>query len=235
MAAPAGTSTKGAATRARILEAAIRCLAEGGLDEVRITRVARVARVSTAAVHYHFATRERLLAEALEASFQIAGEVRLSPKYGSGPVVERLRRKVEESLPYPGRRRTEWGLWVELWLRAVREPALRETAIEVYRGLHRSMRDLIAEGAARGEYAAADPEGIADRTLAAIDGFGVRALLGDPSVPVERAADQVWHGLAHELGLGEPVRRPPRPPAPRPGTHPPARARPAPSAARERP
>jgi hypothetical protein len=90
---------------------------------------------------------------------------------------------------------------VELWLRAVREPALRDTAIEVYRQLHRSMRDLIAEGAGREEYVAADPAGIADRTLASIDGFGLRALLGDPTVPVERAAEQVWHALARELGL----------------------------------
>src|SRR5688572_5756818 len=122
MAAAVDTPTKGQRTRARILQAAVRCLAEGGLDDVRINRVARVADVSTALVHYHFETREHLLAEALEASFQVAGEVRTSTKYGSGPVVDRLRRKIEESLPYPGRRTTEWGLWVELWLRAVREP-----------------------------------------------------------------------------------------------------------------
>jgi AcrR family transcriptional regulator len=201
MTARAETGTKGERTRARILQAAVHCLAEGGLDDVRINRVARVAHISTASVHYHFDTREQLLAEAFEASFQVAGEVRLSTKYGAGPVVARLRRKIEESLPYPGRRTTEWGLWVELWLRAVREPALRETAIEVYHQLHRSMRDLIAEGVERGEYAADDPGAIADRTLASIDGFGLRALLGDPAVPVERAVEEVWHGLATELGL----------------------------------
>jgi AcrR family transcriptional regulator len=201
MAGRAETTTRGAETRARILHAAVRSLADGGIDEVRIARVARIASVSTALVHYHFDTRELLLAEALEASFEVAGEVRLSTKYGSGPVVERLRRKVEESLPYPGRRLSEWGLWVELWLRAVREPALRETATEVYRRLHRSMRDLIVEGADAGEYTVEDPDGVADRTLALIDGFGLRALLGDPAVPVERAAEQVWRALARELGV----------------------------------
>jgi hypothetical protein len=142
-----------------------------------------------------------LLAEALEASFQVAGEVRLSTKYGAGSAVERLRRKVAESLPFPGRRSDEWGLWVELWLRAVREPALRATAAEVYRQLHRSMRDLIAEGVAAGEFSVADPDGVAERTLALIDGLGLRALLDDPSVPVQRAADEVWAALARELGL----------------------------------
>jgi AcrR family transcriptional regulator len=201
MATGAETTPRGAETRARILQAAVRCLSDGGIDEVRIARVARIANVSTGLVHYHFDTRELLLAEALEASFQVAGEVRLSTKYGPGPVAERLRRKVEESLPFPGRRVSEWGLWVELWLRAVREPALRETAAEVYRGLHRSMRDLIAEGADAGEFAVEDPEGVVDRTLALIDGFGLRALLGDPSVPVQRAYEQVWGALARELGL----------------------------------
>ena len=201
MATGAQITPRGTETRTRILQAAVRCLSEGGLDEVRIARVARIANVSTGLVHYHFDTRELLLAEALEASFQVAGEVRLSTKYGPGPVVERLRRKVEESLPYPGRRVTEWNLWVELWLRAVREPALRQTAVEVYRGLHRSMRDLIAEGVEAGEFAIADIDGAVDRTLALIDGFGLRSLLGDPFVPVEHAAEQVWSALARELGI----------------------------------
>jgi AcrR family transcriptional regulator len=201
MASRAETNARGAETRARILSAAVQCLTAGGIDDVRIARVARIAGVSTALVHYHFDTRETLLAEALEASFQVAGEVRLSTKYGAGSAAERLRRKVAESLPFAGRRSDEWGLWVELWLRAVREPALRATAAEVYRQLHRSMRDLIAEGVAAGEFAVGDPDAVADRTLALIDGFGLRALLDDPAVPVQRAADEVWSALAAELGL----------------------------------
>jgi AcrR family transcriptional regulator len=202
MAERAASTPRGAGTRARILQAAVRCLADDGIDDVRIARVARVAQVSTALVHYHFATRESLLAEALEASFQVAGETRLSTKYGTGTAVERLRRKVDESLPFPGRRSTEWGLWVELWLRALREPALRATAAEVYAQLHRSMRDLIAEGAEAGEYEVEDADRVADRALALIDGFGIRAVLDDPAVPVARAAEEIWHVLAADLGLG---------------------------------
>jgi AcrR family transcriptional regulator len=202
----AETNARGTETRARILRAAVECLAEGGIDDLRIARVARLSGVSTGLVHYHFETREALLAEALEASFQVAGEVRLSTKYGAGTAAERLRRKVEESLPFPGRRSDEWGLWVELWLRAVREPALRATAAEVYRGLHRSMRDLIAEGVDAGEFDVADPDVVAERALALIDGFGIRAALGDPSVPVERAADEVWQALARELGVAADAR-----------------------------
>jgi AcrR family transcriptional regulator len=202
MAARTDTNARGVQTRARIMRAAVRCLTEEGIDAVRISRVARLAGVSTALVHYHFQTRESLLAKAVEASFQVAGEVRLSAKYGAGTAVERLRRKIDESLPFAGRRTTEWGLWVELWLRAVREPPLRATAAEVYRELHRSMRDLIVEGNERGELAVADPDRVADRALALVDGFGIRALLDDGAMPVARASDEVWSALAAELGVG---------------------------------
>ena len=47
-------------------------IAAHGIDDVRIARIAMVARVSPALVHYHFATREALLAEALEHSFELA-------------------------------------------------------------------------------------------------------------------------------------------------------------------
>ena len=61
--------------RERILDAAVQRIASDGIDAVRIARIAMDARVSTALVHYHFATREALLAEALEHSYETAGDV----------------------------------------------------------------------------------------------------------------------------------------------------------------
>ena len=63
-------------SRERILDAAINRIAADGIDGVRIAKIAMDARVSTALVHYHFATREALLAEALVHSFDRAGETR---------------------------------------------------------------------------------------------------------------------------------------------------------------
>ena len=199
MAAPARSNARGAVTRARILAAAVDCLTEGGIDDVRIAKVAERAGTSSASVHYHFATRESLLAEAIEESFAVAGDVRTTTKYGAGGVRERLRRKVEESLPLDPRRRREWELWVELWLRAVREPELRATSAKVYRQLHRALRELLEEGVADGEFAVADPGAAAERILAAIDGYGLRVMLEDPAVPPARALEAVWAQVEQEL------------------------------------
>jgi AcrR family transcriptional regulator len=176
-------------SRERILDAAVHRIAADGIDAVRIARIAMDAGVSTALVHYHFATREALLAEALEHSFERAGQARTDS--GDG-----LKDMIEQCLPLPGEQERDWVLWVELWLRAVRHPELRPTAATLYERMHVWFKDAIEE-----ELPDADADATADRILALIDGYGVRALLGDPAMPLERAREEVWHALAGELGL----------------------------------
>lgn len=193
---------RGLESRAVILDAAVQCLAAGGIDDVRIARVAQRAGVSTASVHYHFDSREALLSAAVEASFQIAAEERDEERYGGGTALQRLRQKIEESLPLEGEQTHQWEVWLELWLAAVHERELRSSAADVYRRLGDSMRELIDEGAAAGEYGPiSDAAAVAARVLAAIDGFGLRALIDDPEVSIDRARDEVWRVLTSELGV----------------------------------
>jgi AcrR family transcriptional regulator len=151
-------------------------------------------------VHYHFATREALLAEALEHSFELAGDTRTLDT-GEVASVQRLREMIEQCLPLPGAQEREWVLWVELWLRAVRHPELRPTAAKLYGRMHRWFVEAIEAGIEAGDFAPCDTTAAADRVLALIDGFGVRALLGDPAMPLERAREEVWAVLARDLGL----------------------------------
>jgi AcrR family transcriptional regulator len=190
-------------SRERILDAAIERIARTGIDEVRIARIAMDAGVSTALVHYHFATREALLAEALEHSFARAGDIRIQDA-GATPGARRLRAMVEQCLPLPGDQERDWVLWVELWLRTVRHPQLQPTAAHLYARMHEWLRDAIEDGVRTGEFAACDPAAVADRTLALIDGFGVRALLGDPAMPLERVREEVWGVLARDVGVAQP-------------------------------
>ena len=183
-------------SRDRILEAAVERIARDGIDGVRIARIAMDAGVSTALVHYHFATREALLAEALEYSFELAGATRTMDT-GDGPAVQRLRTMIEQCLPLPGVQERDWVLWVELWLRAVRHPELRPTAARLYARMH----DWFVEAIEAGDFGPCDADRVADGTLALLDGLGLRALLGDPEMPIERAREHVWDALARELGL----------------------------------
>ena len=182
--------------RERILQAACDLIAERGIGGARIAQIAKAAGVSTALVHYHFRTREVLLAETLDYAFDVAAAVRLRANWDNGESAtdgsasRRLADVVEQSLPTtdPGRR--EWQLWAELWLGAARDPSLRPIAAQMYARYRTWIATAVAEGVATGDLA-----------MALIDGLGLRVLLGDPSMPLERARERIGEVLARELQL----------------------------------
>jgi AcrR family transcriptional regulator len=180
--------------RERILDAAVRRIASEGMDDVRIARIATDAGVSAALVHYHFESRDALLAEALEHSYERAGDVRIGEP-GGEPVSARARLEamIDQCLPAPGALRDDFILWVELWLGAARRPELRATSARLYARMHAWFEPVLAE------LGAADPAASADRILALCDGYGIRVLCEDPSMPRERARAALLAAAAAEL------------------------------------
>jgi AcrR family transcriptional regulator len=188
-------------TRERILEAACDLIAEDGIDEVRIARVAMRAGASTALVHHYFSTREELLEQALIHSFEAAGDERFGDDRAAASATEGLARAIRDCLPLPGAQEREWVLWVELWLRAVRDPELRPIAAELYRRYREWLAAAIRAGVDSGEFEAVDPEQVADHAMALLDGAGLRALIRDPAMGVEGARSLVASRLAEVLGV----------------------------------
>ena len=189
--------------RERILDAAVGQIGSDGIDGLRIARIAMKAGVSTSLVHYHFETREALLEQALEYSYELAADVRLGEGEGDSlESVQRLGAMIDQFLPYPGILERDWILWVELWLRAVRHPEMRPTAARLYERMRAWFAEAIENGIRRGELSAeADPERIADRIIALADGYGVRVLFGN--MDVEHARREIWAAIRVELRLPE--------------------------------
>ena len=190
-------------TAQRILGAACDLIAEDGIDEVRIARVAQRAGASTALVHHYFKTREELLEQALIHSFEQAGDERFREEAASdGSAIETLALAIRESLPYPGMQHREWVLWVELWLRAVRDPELRPVAARMYERYRDWMVGVIQAGVDSGEFGKdTDVAATSELGIALLDGTGVRALFEDPAMDVEAARAAVARGLAPALGI----------------------------------
>jgi AcrR family transcriptional regulator len=190
--------------RERILDAACDVIARHGIEDVRIARIATRARVSPALVHYHFETREALLAEALEHSFELLGDLRTTAADAEGwTAAERLAWMIDQSLPFPGMGDREWGLWLELWGRAARRPELRAIAARLYARYDAWFAGVVRDGAAAGEFEVEDIETAVQELVASIDGLGLRVLVDDPAMSAGRARTLVLRGLARALGVGE--------------------------------
>jgi AcrR family transcriptional regulator len=189
--------------RERILEAACDLIAAEGIDDMRIARVAMRAGASTALVHHYFSTREELLEQALLHSFELAGDERFAATDGEAPsAAAALAAAIDDCLPLPGPLERDWVLWVELWLRAAREPDLRPLAATLYDRYHEWLEAVIKAGVDAGEFRAPDDlAALTDRTMALLDGLGLRALLRDPNMDIDAARSLVAGVLATELGV----------------------------------
>ena len=143
--------------RERILDAACDVIAEHGIEDVRIARIATLAGVSPPLVHYHFATREALLGEALEHSFELLGDFRTtSADDEDWPAARRLGWMIDQSLPFPGMGDREWRLWLELWAQAARRAELRPVAAQLYARYDKWIAEVVEDGIGAGEFRARD-------------------------------------------------------------------------------
>lgn len=185
------------ATRAKLLEAAITCLAELGYHASTVAVVAERAGVSRGAAQHHFPTRDALFTAALDHVTHVrAEELRrelddlTAGRPSTAEVVDLI-----FSL-YSG---TLFRAALALWVAAAAEPALREQVVpleaRIGREIHRVVVDLLGVDEHR--------PGARETVQATLDlarGLGLANLLTDDSRRRDRIAAQWARTL--ELTLG---------------------------------
>jgi len=186
--------------RRRILAAAVEVLKEKGFAGARIADIAAMAGTSPALVVYHFKTLDGALAEALgsvEDDFYTDLDQALPPQ---ATAVERLRVIGElgcDTGPAVG----NWALWMEVWVRALRDGQARALRRALDARWRQTLRDCIDAGVAEGAFRCADPQATAVRLAALMDGLAVQVALRDPDVPENRMTDLWLESAAAELDV----------------------------------
>jgi AcrR family transcriptional regulator len=173
-----------------ILEAAARVITDRGLAETRISDIAERCGVSPGLILYYFESKDRLLVEALTYAndtfyVNMSRELRRTTS-----AKKQLARLIELSVPglLPEYERLdEWALWIEIWARALRDPAMAKEREMLDRRWRQSIADIVRHGRETGEF----PEGLdADdlgmRIGALVDGLAIQVLLNDTALSPER-------------------------------------------------
>jgi AcrR family transcriptional regulator len=202
-----------AESRQRILAAAARNIADLGLAGVRMATIAREAGVSTALLHYHFDTKERLFAEVLAFSYERSAELDQAAldRAGSSAAAQ-LSAYLDRCLPVDDVLAEAWLLWQELDLLCLRQPELATMGNELYARLYRRVVEIVESGVASDEFApTADPHSIAEAAVALCDGLGTRVLSRDPNLSLEDARRIVAQNVGVMVGYGRPLPLPPLP------------------------
>jgi AcrR family transcriptional regulator len=164
----------------QLLTAAAEVIAERGMAATRISDIAERAGTSPPAVLYWFDSRDELLAEALtfaEESFYGELATRLE---GRGSAAARLIELITSSGAGD-----DWTLWMELWTRALRDPAMRDARQRLDDRWRRQIAEIVRDGQDSGEFGGPDPDRVALELAALIDGLAVQVTLGDRVVSTE--------------------------------------------------
>ncbi|MFD0036260.1 TetR/AcrR family transcriptional regulator [Streptomyces anulatus] len=179
------------ATRQRLLEAAVACLAEHGWAGSTVSVVAERAGVSRGAAQHHFPTREDLFTGAVEyVAEERSAALRALPDQGRAEVVAALVDLYTGPLF-----RAALQLWVAASNEAQLRPRVTELEARVGRETHRIAVELLGADESR-PGARETVQGLLDMAR----GLGLANLLTDDTARRARVVAQ-WAALVEE-GLG---------------------------------
>jgi AcrR family transcriptional regulator len=184
----------------QIVAAAAEVLYERGLFDTRIGDIAERAGTSSPTILYYFESKDRLLEEAVEYADRGFYERLADGQDRAGSPGERLVDLIEQTSLGPGGL-NDYTLWMEIWVRARRDEAVRRTYVELDRRQRALIAEIVREGQLQGEFdAAADPADFAVVLSGLLDGLGVQVTLGQPDVTPERMVDRCLAVASRELG-----------------------------------
>jgi AcrR family transcriptional regulator len=170
---------KNAPPREDVLAAAMRMIAEHGLEQLTMAALGREVGMSSGHLLYYFHSKDELLLQTLEWSEGRLGAERGRLLTRTGATVrERVDAYVDLYVP-DGHRDPHWTLWLEVWNRSQNaDEAARDRQAAIEGVWHRDLVALIAEGVSRGEFRAVDPDRFAARLRALLDGFSIPVAIG---------------------------------------------------------
>ncbi|MEV0810100.1 TetR/AcrR family transcriptional regulator [Micromonospora sp. NPDC050200] len=182
-----------------LLRTACDVIVERGLANTRTADVAQAAGVSQALVFYHFATKERLLAQAFAYAVE-QDLARLDAVIrSSAPPLTKLRRILR--LYTPAGRSTSWSMWIDGWAESLRTPELEKVSRRLDLRWRQDLASVIADGVADGTFVCADPAGAAWRISAVMDGLAVQLAVHERVISRRQFAEWIRLIAARELGL----------------------------------
>lgn len=159
--------------RTEILETTCEVVIERGFAATRISDVANRLQVSNSLIHYHFDSKESLLAAAFEY-YALKDIAEMEADIEAAPTAaERLSRLIENYVP-EGSDDLEWMLWIDGWGEALRNPMMKRISQELDEQSIALVEKVLHDGVDTGEFICADPTASAQRITGLIDGLAIQ-------------------------------------------------------------
>jgi len=190
--------------REEIARLVIHVIEKEGAEGATVRRIAQAGDFSIGVLTHYFKDKDEMLAFAFQwAATQTFIHLDAAVA-AAGPGLDRLRTALEFMLPAPDTPNFS-AVWLSLWDRAIRNPALARVHAQYYERWRRSLRRRLAEATALGQIAAPDSARDAtDLLIAGIDGLWIGASFEPRRYSLRRRHQLVNRLLAAVLGVESP-------------------------------
>ena len=185
--------------RQMLIDAAIRCLAEGGIAAFTVDRISREANVSRGLINHHFDGISGLLIEVYEAMTQSMLAAGREMLFFEGSAEERLAAVIDTMFRPPMFSKSSLRAWLALWGEVATNPRLKASHRKSYDAYRKAMDDALRE-IAQTRKLKVDGEMLAMTTIALIDGLWIEWCLDSSVVNRDTARGAVYDLLEARLG-----------------------------------
>ena len=186
--------------RNEILETTCEVVIERGFAGTRIADVAKRLEVSSSLIHYHFDSKEQLLAEAF-AHYANKDMAEMEAEIENAPTaLGKLERVIENYVP-EGSDDVEWMLWIDGWGEALRNPMMKKISQQLDEQSTALLARIIRNGVESGEFSCPDPNASAMRLTALVDGLAVQFAAHDGMMHRDQFLDHVRFAAGAEIGV----------------------------------
>ncbi|MFN8023291.1 MAG: TetR family transcriptional regulator C-terminal domain-containing protein [Acidimicrobiales bacterium] len=186
--------------RNEILEVTCQVVIERGFAGTRISDVAKRLDVSSSLIHYHFDSKETLLAEAF-AHYAQNDLVEMEAEIASAPTATGQLDKLIQNMVPEGSDDLEWMLWIDGWGEALRNPMMKKISQQLDEQTTDLLERVLTQGVEAGEFHCTSPQMSAIRLTALVDGLAVQFAAHDGMMDRRTLIDHVRTVAAAEVGL----------------------------------
>jgi transcriptional repressor BetI len=174
--------------RQQIVDAAVRCLAKGGVGAFTVSAICAEAGISHGLINHYFASKEDLLIAVYEQVTDGLGDFTRAILAGRHGPEDKLRAIVDASFSGEIFHESNLAVWLALWGQVRNNPALRLQHKDLYDRYRHAIQHQV-EAVARKRRLKLDPARLALSLCALIDGLWLEWCL-DPTVfePTEAKA-----------------------------------------------